>query len=102
MKQFIYAYHGGMEGKSEVECAIHMAKWHAWVESLGQALIQPGTPVSKSKTVSSMGVTNDGGPNPLSGYSIVQAESFDQAVEMAKSCPHIEFGTMEVAELLQM
>ena len=102
MKQFIFAYHGGIEEKSAEECTAHMAQWHAWLEKLGQDLIHPGTPVGRSRTVSSTGVTNDGGPNPLSGYSIVQAESIDQAVELARSCPHLEFGTMEVAELLQM
>jgi hypothetical protein len=32
----------------------------------------------------------------------VKAESIDAAVEIAKGCPHLEIGTIEVAEVKQM
>ena len=81
----------------------NMAKWKAWVEDLGDAVVNPGTPLDKSKTVSSSGVTDDGGPNPLSGFSMVKAGSMDAALEMAKACPFLETGgTLEVAEVMEM
>ena len=55
-----------------------------------------------SKTVSSSGVTDDGGANPLSGYSIISADSIDAACELAKGCPILEHGTVEVAEVHEM
>ena len=57
-----------------------------------------------SKTVSSDGVTDDGGPNPLSGFSILEAETMEAALEMAKSCPFLdmETGTIEVAQVMEM
>ncbi len=55
-----------------------------------------------SKTVSSSGVSDDGGSNPLLGFSIVKADSMDAALEMAKGCPHLEIGTIEVAEAKEM
>jgi len=80
-----------------------MAKWKAWVEGLGDAVVNPGTPLGMSKTVSSSGVTDDGGPNPLSGFSMVKADSMDAALEMAKACPFLETGgTLEVAEVMEM
>ncbi len=80
-----------------------MAKWKAWIGGLGDAVVNPGTPLGKSKTVSSAGVSDDGGSNPMSGFSIVKADSMDAALEMAKECPLLEIGgTLEVAEVMEM
>jgi hypothetical protein len=32
----------------------------------------------------------------------VKADSMDAALEMAKGCPHLEHGTIEVAEVKEM
>ena len=53
----------------------------------------------KSRTVSDTGIADDGGPNPLSGYSIVMADNIDAAVAMARDCPIIGNGSVEVAEI---
>ena len=66
---------------------------------IGDTIIDPGNPVGLSKTVSAAGVSDDGGPNPLSGYTIIQADSIDRAVELAKACPIIGDGSIEVAEI---
>ena len=79
-----------------------MARWHAWVDELGDASLNPGNPVSMSKTVDANGVSDDGGANPLSGYSFVKADSIDEAVALTKGCPHLEHGTIEVAEVMDI
>lgn len=79
-----------------------MSRWKAWVSGLGDALVNPGVPVGQSKTVSASGVTDGGGPNPLSGFSIVRAENIDAATALTRGCPHLDIGTIEVAEALQM
>jgi len=79
-----------------------MAKWRTWAGSLGTAVVNPGNPVGKSSTVSSSGFADDGGANPLAGFQLVQADSMDVAVEMTKGCPHLDHGTIEVAELIEM
>lgn len=39
----------------------------------------------------------------MSGYTIVEAESMDAALVMAKACPFLDIeGTLEVSELVQM
>ena len=53
-----------------------------------------------SKTVSSGGVSD--GSDRLTGFSIVKAESMDAALEMAKVCPHLEHGTVDIAEVMEM
>lgn len=102
MPHFIFAYHGGKKPETPEAGADLMARWNAWVEGLGSASVNPGNPVGMSKTVSAQGVANDGGSNPLSGFSIVDADNIDAAVAMAKGCPHLEHGTIEVAEMMEM
>ncbi len=103
MSDYVFAYHGGKRPESREEGAKHMAKWKAWVGGLGDAVVNPGTYLGMSKTVSSGGVSDDGGSNPLLGFTIVKADSMDAALEMAKACPHLGLGgTLEVAEVMEM
>ena len=103
MSDYIFAYHGGGKmPESPEEGAKMKAKWEAWIGGLGDAMVNPGSPLGMSKTVSSDGVTDDGGSNPLMGYSIVKADSMDAALEIAKGCPFLEMGTIEVAEVMEM
>ena len=103
MPNYILAYHGGKNPESPEEGAKQMAKWKAWVGGLGDAVVNLGTYLGMSKTVSSGGVSDDGGSNPLLGFTIVKADSMDAALEMAKACPHLGLGgTLEVAEVMEM
>ena len=103
MPKFLLAYHGGHNFKSKEEGMEHMAKWQAWSAGLGDAVIDPGMPVGPSKTVSANGITDDGGSNPLSGITVLQADTIEAACEMAKACPHVDIGgTIEVAQAMDM
>lgn len=102
MSNYVFAYHGGEKPESPEAGAILMAKWKAWLGGLGDAVVNPGAPVGMSKTVSSGGISDNGGLNPLSGLSIVKADSMDAALKMAKGCPHLEHGTVEVAEMMDL
>jgi hypothetical protein len=104
MTQFIFAYHGGKSPETPQEGEKVMAAWGAWFEGMGAAVVQPGAPVGMSKTVSNAGVADDGGANPVSGYSVVNAASMDAAVTMAKGCPMVVdgSGSVEIAELIEM
>lgn len=103
MTNYIFAYHGGGNPSSPEEGQKVMAAWQAWYEQMGEALVDGGNPIGASRTVSSSGIADDGGSNPLSGYTIVKAEGFDEACEMAKGCPILDMeGTVEVAEIIEM
>ena len=102
MSNYVFAYHGGKKPESPEEGAKLMAKWKSWVGGLGDAMVNPGTPLGKSKIVSSGGVSDDGGSNTLTGFSIVKADSMDAALELAKGCPYLDLGTIEVAEVMEM
>lgn len=102
MPDYIFAYHGGEKPETPEAGAQVMEKWKTWLSGLGEAVVNPGTPLGISKTVSTKGIADDGGANPLSGFSIIKAASMDDALKMAKDCPHLEQGTIEVAEMIEM
>ena len=102
MSEYVLAYHGRKMPESPEEGAKQKARFESWVGGLGDAVVNPGTPLGKAKTVSSGGVSDDGGSNPLMGFSIVKADSMDAAVAMVKGCPFLEMGTVEVAEVMEM
>ncbi len=35
----------------------------------------------------------------MAGFFLIEATSFDEAVDAAKSCPHMEFGSIEVRQI---
>ena len=104
MPEYIFAYHGGKAPESPEEGAKEMEKWNKWIADLGDQMINPGSPVGMSKTVSIDGVEDHGGANPLMGYSVIKADSMDAVLEIAKSCPYLnmETATIEVAEIMQL
>ena len=74
MAKYLFVYHGGKRVTGETEMKKVMDAWGAWFGSMGTAVIDGGNPVGKSSTVRSDGsVSNDGGANPASGYSLIEA-----------------------------
>lgn len=103
MPKYVLAYFGEPSFQSREEGAEYQKKWMAWANDLGSDLIDPAIPLKKPQMVLDKGNTSEhSGNNRLSGFSTVQANSLDEAIQMAKGCPHLEFGTMEVAEVMEM
>lgn len=103
MPKFVLAYHGKPDINSNEEGVAHMAAWRAWSAGLGDAIVDPGMPVGPSKTITATGVVDGGGSNPLSGITIIQADTMEEAIVMAKDCPHVSGdGTIEIAEAMDM
>lgn len=102
MARFLYTFHGGKRPESPQEGERVMAEWGAWMQGLGTAIVDPGGPAGNSKTVTAKGVDDDGGANPVSGHTIIEAGSMDAAVDMARGCPILDEGTVEITEVLSM
>ena len=99
MANYLLVYHGGSMPQGEAEMANVMAAWDVWFHQLGEALVDGGNPASGTRVISSDGSVADGGPTSPTGYSIIKAESHDQAVALAKGCPVLAAGAMiEVVE----
>lgn len=105
MAKFVLLYTGGSEPTSEAEGAAVMQAWMGWFNQLGAAVVDGGNPLGSAvKSIASDGSVGDGlaGP-PVTGYSIVTADSLDAAVALAKSCPHLQAGgTVNVYEAIEM
>ena len=104
MAKYLFNYHGGATPQTEEEGAKVMAAWEAWMGGNAASFLDMGNPVGASVTVNNdRSVTDGGGANPSSGYGIVQADSMDAAVALAKGCPIFDGGgSVEVAELHEM
>jgi hypothetical protein len=85
---------------SEVEEAMH--RFTAWFDQLNrEGKVKSSAPLAAAgKTITSHMVTD--GPfaeskEAIAGFFVVRAESLDEAVEIAKGCPGLEYGqTVEV------
>lgn len=104
MSKFVFAYHGGGMAATEAEQAAVYAAWGAWFETIGASILDGGNPTGQSKTLGSDGSVSDGGgANPLSGYSLISASDIDAALALAKGCPILAAGgSVEVAEAIEM
>lgn len=104
MPNFVFAYHGGGMPETPEEGQKMMAAWTAWYGAMGDKVVDGGAPVGMSKTVSKSGVVDNGGSNPLSGYTVVSAATIEDACEMAKGCPMVAdgSGSVEVAPVHEM
>ena len=98
MANYVLVYHGGAMPEGEVAQAEVMKAWTDWFTKLGPALVDGGNPASRTKSIAGDGTVSDD-PSGPSGYSIISADSLDQAVELAKSCPVLQAGsTIQVVE----
>ena len=98
----MFVYHGGEKPASPEAGAEMMNNWKAWISSLGDSLTDAGNPVGQSNTVTADSVVDNGGSNPISGYTIVSADNLADAIEIAKNCPHASHGSIEVAQIMEM
>jgi len=104
MSQFIFTYHGGKKPDTPEAGKEGMEKWKEWTAGLGAALVNPGTPVGVTKVLTKYGVSNEPSSHPIMGFSIIEADNMDAALELLKDCPHISIfeGTLEVSEMMEM
>lgn len=104
MTKFLFVYHGGKHPETKEEVAEVMDAWGKWFGSMGSAVIDGGNPVGQSYTVQSNGsVVDNGGKNPVSGYSLIEASDRHDAAAKAKACPILASGgSIEFAEAFDM
>ena len=103
MAKYLYVYHGGSNPESEAESAKVMDAWGQWLGAMGAAVIDGGNPVGESSIVQSDGSVSNGGENPATGYSLIEASNLDDALAKAKACPIFAAGgSVEVAEAFDM
>lgn len=99
MTDYLLLYSGGSMPESEADQAVVMGAWDEWSKALGDAVVDLGNPFTPAaKSIASDGTVSDGtvsdGPvgSMASGYSVLKADSLDEAVEMSRGCPVLQGG----------
>ena len=103
MPRYVIVYLGGDQPSSPEEGKQHMSKYRAWLSSLGDSAISPANPLKNTSTVNSDGTVTTGGATSMSGFTIIEADSMEAALSIAKACPFLDIGgSLEVSELIKM
>jgi hypothetical protein len=97
-KKFLFLYTGGNPPKNEAEGKAVMAAWMAYYGKIGPSIVDGGAPfASETKLVGKASHANG------KGYTIVQANSFDDAVKLTDGHPHVAHGGgIEIFEIAPM
>ena len=101
MNKYLVIYHApksevkGMKYPSEEEKLAAMQPWFAWKESMGDHLLDFGNPVMGGKKLTPGGSASDS-QKEVAGYSMIQAESYDQAIQLLNGHPHLANGAREI------
>lgn len=109
MKKYIVIYHAPksavakMANVSSEDAKKGMEPWFAWQKRVGSGMVDMGTPLGNGMKVTKSGtIPSD---KDVVGYSILQANSMDEAVELLKGHPHLDWVegcTIEVHESLAL
>ncbi|WP_422745395.1 hypothetical protein ACN27E_24215 [Mycobacterium sp. WMMD1722] len=94
MSRFLAIFHGAADeaDKSEITAqqqSEFMSAWAAWAESHQSAIVDPGAPLNAKKSVTAQG--SEDFTDSMTGYTIVEAESHDEAVKIFAEHPHLRF-----------
>ncbi|HTM44344.1 MAG TPA: hypothetical protein VL137_05285 [Polyangiaceae bacterium] len=113
MKKFIAIYIGTTEALDEwqklneqernARMKEGMSVWMKWHTDNAQAIVDPGHPLGKTKSISKTGITDT--KNQMTGYVIVQAESHDAAAKLFVNHPHFAIfpgASVEIMECMPM
>ena len=104
MAKFIYLYRGPAPDLRPEQGAERMAAFGAWMEKIGAALIDAGSPFGTSASVRDDGA--EGTAGDLIGYTIVEADDLAEAKALTDGLPFLSERdgehAVEIFELLPM
>jgi hypothetical protein len=103
MAKYLLLYRGGSMPETEAAQAAVMKAWDDWFKAIGSAVADPGNPFTPaSKSIGTDGAVSDGAGS-ASGYSVIEADSLDDATTLAKDCPVLAGGaSIDVYETFEV
>ena len=102
MAHYIITYIGGQQPSNPEEGQKHFAKYQEWLGSLGDAVVSPMNPLKDTSVIQPNGEVVPGSLTEMSGFTLLDVDSMQIAIELARSCPFLEIGgSLEVSELMQ-
>jgi hypothetical protein len=102
MPTFLITYHGGGGMPASAEAREQMlAAFQAWAASTGECMIDPGAPLGPSKVVTSDSVSDGAAGGGIGGYTVLSAETLDDAVKLVQGHPFLSRGgTLRVSQAM--
>ena len=96
MKKFVIFHYGFETPTPQI-----MDAWKKWFASLGDKIVDPGSPLGPGREISRSGTKDlPMGSDSLTGYTVINADSIDAAEQIAKGCPMIT--SVRVYEAMSM
>jgi len=104
MAKFIYPYRGPATDLTPEQGAERMAAYGAWIEKVGAALVEAGSPFGISAAVRDDGT--EGIAGDLIGYTIVEGDDLAEAKALTDGLPFLSDNegkrAVDIFELLPM
>lgn len=104
MAKFLYLYRGPAPDLTPQEATERMAAFGAWMEKIGPALVDAGSPFGASASVRDDGT--EGTAGDLIGYSMIEADDLTEAKALTDGLPFLSNSdgkcAVEIFELLPM
>ena len=96
MKKFVFFHYGFETPTQEIKEA-----WGKWFASIGDRIVDSGSPLGPGREITPTGTKElPLGRESLTGYSIIKADSLDDAEKLLKGCPMIT--SVRVYEAMSM
>ena len=96
MKKYVIFHYGFETPTQQI-----MDAWNKWFASIGDKIIDPGSPLGPGREISRSGTKDlPMGSGSLTGYTVINADSIDAAEQIAKGCPMIT--SVKVYEAMSM
>jgi hypothetical protein len=104
MKKFIVTYLAPIDAawktaeSTQEDMEKGMEAWMKWAEKCGNKLVDFGTPLGNGVTLGPGGSSVSSG-SKIIGYSILQADSMEEATDLLKDHPHLDWNAACEIEL---
>jgi hypothetical protein len=96
--KYVFIYSGGSAPRSEAEGKKMMDAWMAYFGKIGPSIVDGGAPFAPGAKV-----VGKGQPSHATGYSIITANSLQDAIKLTDGHPHVAHGgSVEVFECASM
>lgn len=79
--------------------ALGIRAWKEWMTAHADSVVEYGAPLGKTKRVAGDGISDT--KNNLAGYTVVQAESYEEAAKLFDNHPHFAIFPGEAVEIME-
>lgn len=108
MKEYMMIFRNEKMGAapSEAEMTAAVKQWQSWISGIAAKgkFSSTNRLLPEGKTISPDKMVTDGPymevKEMIGGYLVVKANSIDEALEMAKGCPNLAYGKVEVRAVM--